>query len=358
MGKIAFDRRHGGINSPATTLDFSVSTNPFEVPSAVLDAYHQAASAIGFYPEPYAETLTAAIAERLGVKPASVLAGNGSTQLFYLIARVLRPRRPLVVIPTFSEIANSLSISGATPRPIMLRRDQRFQFDFVDIIAELDTGADGLFFGRPNSPTGSTLDLDMMSEIARRCAASGCWCVVDEAFIDFAEESTSAVRLVELFERLIIVRSMTKLYAIPGLRLGYLVASERLRRDLAHALEPWSVSAPAAAVGVACLAQPDAWLDKVRAVISVERAFLEHQLAAIPTLRVYPSVANFLMFEKLSGGTTRLNFYLRERGIAIRDLAELPGAGPGFYRIGVRSRSDNLRLLEAMRDFNSNAGET
>ncbi|HEY2106351.1 MAG TPA: aminotransferase class I/II-fold pyridoxal phosphate-dependent enzyme, partial [Candidatus Binataceae bacterium] len=159
MGKIGFDRSHGGIGAADSLIDFSVSTNPFGPPPALLDAYHRAAAEVGSYPEPYAATFTAAIVASLGVAPGNLLAGNGSTQLIYLIARVLRPQRPFVVIPTFSEIANSLLTLPATPMPVLLRRERRFQLEMDAIDDALAAGAGALFLGRPNSPTGTTIDL-------------------------------------------------------------------------------------------------------------------------------------------------------------------------------------------------------
>jgi len=340
---------HGGADSRAL-IDFSVSTNPFGPPPAALDAYHRAAEAIGSYPEPYAATLTAAIAASLGVAPANVLAGNGSTQLIYLIARVLRPLRPVVVIPTFSEIANSLLTLPATAVPVLLRRDHRFRLEMDAIDEALAGGADALFLGRPNSPTGICIDVAQMTAIVRRCSTRGCWCVVDEAFIDFADDPASAVALIHQHGRLIVLRSMTKLYAVPGLRLGYLVAAEGVVANLAHALEPWSVSAPSAAVGIACLAQPDSWRSRIRTALRREREHLEDGLAAISGCDVFPSNANFLTFA-VPLGASPFAEHMRANEIVVRDLAALPGAGPGLYRIGVHSRTDNDRLLEAVRSY-------
>jgi threonine-phosphate decarboxylase len=349
MDEITFDRSHGGAPCGAALIDFSVSTNPFGPPPGVIDAYHRAEATLGSYPEPYAASLTAAIANHLGVAPGNVLAGNGSTQLLYLAARVLRPQRPFVVIPTFSEIANSLLTFGAPPAPIALRRERGFQLDLGDIDAALAQGADALFLGRPNSPTGSTIDPAGVSAIADSCAARRCWCVIDEAFIDFADDSASAANLAAEHPRLIVARSMTKLYAIPGLRLGYLVARAEIVAQLGRALEPWSVSGPAAAVGLACLAQPDSWRAEVRATLNRERAYLEQQLAALAGFTVFPSAANFLMFEV--SRPEGLAAHLRGNGIMIRDLAALPGAGAGWFRIAVRGRSDNDRLLDAARSW-------
>jgi threonine-phosphate decarboxylase len=290
------------------------------------------------------------MAASLRVAPGNVLAGNGSTQLIYLIARVLRPQRPFVVIPTFSEIANSLLTLPATPTPVLLRRERRFQLEMDAIDEALAAGADALFLGRPNSPTGTTVDLAQMSTIAQRCATRRCWCVIDEAFIEFADDPASAVALVAANDRVIVLRSMTKLYAIPGLRLGYLVASGALVAELARALEPWSVSGPAAAVGMACLAQPDSWREQSREALGAERLHLEAGLGAIAGFEVFRSTANFLMFSA-PAGSLPFPAHLCVQGLLVRDLAALPGAGPGLYRAGVRSRADNGRLLEAARSY-------
>jgi threonine-phosphate decarboxylase len=350
MGGIAFDRSHGGAGGPL--IDFSVSINPFGPPPAVLDTYHRAAAAIGSYPEPYAATLTAAIAASLGVAPGNVLAGNGSTQLIYLIARVLRPRRPVVVIPAFSEFANSLLTQppAAAPVPLLLRRESHFELEIDALDAALAGGADALFLGRPNSPTAASISLAQTASIARRCAARRCWLVIDEAFIEFAEEPASATALVEHNDWLIVLRSMTKLYAIPGLRLGYLVAGHRAVAELARAHEPWSVSGPAAAVGMACLAQPDSWREENRLALRRECGYLMEQLGAIAGFEVFPSTANFLMFE-VRAAPRPFAEHMRAYGIVVRDLAALPGAGPDLYRIGARSRTDNDLLLEAARRY-------
>jgi threonine-phosphate decarboxylase len=350
MGRIAFDRTHGGTAASGALIDFSISINPFGPPPAVLDAYHRAVASISSYPEPYAASLTAAIAESLGVAPANILAGNGSTQLIHLIARVLRPLRPVVQVPTFSEIANSLLTQSLQPAPIFLRREKRFQLDIDAVHEAIAAGADALLLGRPNSPTGTTISIERMTSIARRCAASRCWCVIDEAFIDFADEPASAAALVQNNDRIIVVRSMTKFYAIPGLRLGYVVAAEHIVSELARALEPWSVSGPAAAVGAACLKQPESWREEIRDALRRERLRLESGLAAVGGFEVFPSAANFIMFAAPAASRS-FPEYMGQHGIAVRDLSALPGAGPGLYRVGVRSRADNDRLLEAARTY-------
>ncbi len=152
-----------------------------------------------------------------------MLAGNGSTQLIYVLARVLKLRSPRVAIPTFSEIANALIASGSRPLPIETVARDNFHLGLDEVAAALENGADGIFLGRPNSPTGNLLSFDDALAIATECQRHGAWCVFDEAFIEFAGDAHSAIELRADFPKLIVLRSLTKIFAIPGLRLGYLV---------------------------------------------------------------------------------------------------------------------------------------
>ena len=168
--------------------------------------------------------------------------GNGSTQLIHLLARTLRPRRPFVAIPTFSEIANAMIVAGTAPSAMPAHREHGFAIEIEQAGRALEQGADAIFIGRPNSPTGAMLSIGDAAEIAARCSSRGCWCVFDEAFIDFAGEDHSAIRLAAEDSHVIVLRSLTKMFAIPGLRLGYLVASRDAARRLREAIEPWSVN--------------------------------------------------------------------------------------------------------------------
>ncbi len=348
---IPIDRTHGG-NPPENCVDFSTSLNPLGPPVEALRAYHDAVGRISRYPSPYPHRLEDRIAAWLGVEPAMVIAANGSTQLLYLAARVLRLRSPFVVIPTFSEMANALRAAGTAPFAIPLSSEERFRLDFAKLRDTLEAGADGVFLGRPNSPTGTLPGLEETAAIARECARRDAWCVIDEAFIEFADDPRSVCSLIGSNPKLLVLRSLTKIFAIPGLRLGYLLGPRDVARKLREAIEPWSVNAVAEHVALACLEVAEPFIAQTRAFIAEERGILERGLSCGPGVRLFPSTANFLMFsvahEKVPG---EFGCYLRSRGIAIRDLGALPGCGPGFYRIGVRSRLDNALLIKAAASY-------
>jgi threonine-phosphate decarboxylase len=349
--KLAVDRTHGG-TAPPGVLDFSASLNPLGPPPQALAAYHEAAALIARYPSPYPANLAARLARRHRVAPDNVVVGNGSTQLIHLLARTLRPRRPFVAIPAFSEFANAMIVADAAPCAMMAKRERGFAIEIEQADRALEQGADAIFIGRPNSPTGAMLSLGNAAEIAARCTSRGCWCVFDEAFIDFAGEDHSAIRLAAEDSRVIVLRSLTKMFAIAGLRLGYLVAGRDVACRLREAIEPWSVNVVAERVGDACLEVAENFAARSRALIEMERAHLAWALASIDGIHAFPSSANFLMLE-VAEHERNLGFALHmlSRGIAVRDLRELPGCAPGMYRVAVRLREENEQLIEAARTY-------
>lgn len=344
---IRIDRVQGG-NPSDGVLDFSASINPLGPPRAALDAYHASVVDITSYPPAYPLDLEAALARWLGVEPGCVLAGNGTTQLIYLIARVLRPRSPVIVTPTFSEIANSLIVERIQPHALNTTSECNFELRSEAAIGCLCDGADAIFIGRPNSPTGTILKINEAAEIATACESRDSWCVFDEAFTDFVQAARSSVTFAETNRKCTILRSLTKIFALPGLRVGCAVAHPDTIRQLRDAIEPWSVNAAADRVTRACLDVTDGFVRETREFVSVQVARIAGALSQLPGIHVFPSVANFMMMlvegEVIPGAFGK---HMLNHGIGIRDLRGLPGCQEGLYRIGIRSKSDNDQLLKA-----------
>lgn len=343
---IPIDRIHGGHHADGA-LDFSTSINPLGPPLAAREAYRSALADISGYPPAYSLDLEAALAKWLGVEPEMVLAGNGTTQLIYLLARVLKSRAPVVVTPTFSEIANSLNVAGIEPRALNTRSDEGFRFHPEAAIQCLREGADAVFIGRPNSPTGTMVTLDEAAAIAGECRRRDAWCVFDEAFIDFARDPGSAVAFAKTNRKALVLRSLTKIFALPGLRAGCVIGHPDALGKLRAAIEPWSVNAVAERVTRACLDVADLFIKETREVVFIEMDRVADALSRLDGIRVFPSVANFMMMdlanEAIPGAFGK---HLLEGGIAVRDLHSLPGCRAGLYRLGIRSKSDNDRFLE------------
>ncbi|HEX3409463.1 MAG TPA: threonine-phosphate decarboxylase [Candidatus Binataceae bacterium] len=347
---IQIDRTHGGGASHGT-IDFSTSINPLGPPAAAIEEYHRVAASLRDYPSQYADSLAARIADWIGICADHVLVGNGSTQLIYLLARVMQWRRPFVVTPTFSEISNALALVEASPRAIELRLENDFELHIDEVTRALTAGADAILLGRPNSPTGSMISCELAIAIATECARFGAHCVFDEAFIDFSDQPQSMTSLVARAPKVIVLRSMTKIFGIPGLRLGFVVAEPESIVKLRSMLEPWSVNVVAERVGLVCLEVAGGYIARTRELIIREREYLIRGLAQNAHLRVFPSAANFLMFAVAEDRADQFGAFMLRRGIAVRDLRSLPGCGPGFYRVGIRNHADNERMVAAAREY-------
>ena len=355
---VPIDRVHGGA-AAAGLIDFSASINPLGPPQTALDEYHAAAAAIASYPPSYSERLAAQISEWLSISTEEVIIGNGSTQLIHLFARSYQLRFPYVAIPTFSEFANAIALSGCTPYALQLSRQHDFRIRLEDVQFAMGHRAQAVFIGRPNSPTGSMVGLDLAEEIARECERFHAFCVFDEAFIDFAGREESAIELIrKLPERLrkglVVVGSLTKIFAIPGLRVGFLVARPEIIQELRSQQEPWSLNVVAERVALACLAQAHEFTRRTREWLRSERGRLADQLSAIGCLRAFRSAANFLMLqvdERLAAPT--FGEFMLTKGIAVRDLGAMPGCEPGFYRIAILDTDHNARLVDAVRAYAS-----
>ncbi len=358
------DRTHGGnVDAWARSsgvevgelLDFSASINPLGPPSSAREAFVESYAEILRYPDPYGDKLKEALAERHGLSPTEVLLGNGSTQLIYLLCAALRPRNALIVGPAFSEYANALTLIGAKVASFNLSPDNSFQFSTKRLSAAWDKDCDIVFLATPNSVTGQMIPKVEIEKLAHIALARKTIVVIDEAFVDFVE-TESIKALVRRNPYLIVLRSLTKYYALPGLRLGYLLGETGRVAELAAYQEPWSINGPALNVALACL-KDSSFATKTERWLERERKFLFERLTALEGLHPLASRTNFLLvqIERSHGDALRLRSFLLQKNILIR-ACETFGLGVNYFRIAIKQRKDNQRLLAALTEWTSLSG--
>jgi threonine-phosphate decarboxylase len=328
----------------ADLLDFSANINPLGFPPGLAFAVQEALAEIVHYPDRRSLTLRTALAAYHHLAPEEILVGNGSTELIYLAARALSPRRGLIVTPAFSEYEHALDLAGVPAAFHPTNEADNFTLGPVPS----PQAGDLVFLAHPASPSGVLLDPEVFLEVAAGCEAAGAYLLLDEAFVDFVEEASLKLHLGR-FPRLMILRSFTKFFGIPGMRLGYLLGAPDLVARLSGAQEPWSVNTMAQAMGRACLADLE-YMRRTRELIQRERRFLLEGLAALPGLAAFPGVVNYLLVKLTRPGLTAAG--LRERLLAhrivIRDASNFRGLDARFFRIAVRGRAENERLLAAL----------
>jgi threonine-phosphate decarboxylase len=346
-GGVARAARELGL-PPASILDFSASINPLGIPPEVLRTAREALDEAVHYPEIDASSLTEALAEYHGIPVENILPGSGSTELLYLFPRVLQPRRALLVTPAFTEYERSLNQAGTALEIYPLVPETGFHLDPERLLQHLEPDIDLILLANPGNPMGSTIPPETIAEIAHAVREQAL-VAVDEAFVDFCPQFSVLPQLLR-HGNLYVFRSLTKFYAIPGLRAGYLAGPARGISHLKAAREPWALSTPALAAAAACLTQAD-YRRKTLDQLPSLRGSLAEGLAALG-LTVFPSSANYLLARLEEKGRTAAGLAegLKPRGILIRDCGNFPPLDGRYLRVAVRSEPENRRLLEAMED--------
>lgn len=328
----------------ADLLDFSANINPLGFPPGIAGAIQQALPEIVHYPDRRCLELRRDLAAYHRLSPDQILMGNGSTELIYLVARVLAPRQAVIVAPAFSEYEHALRVAQVPVAFQITSEARNFTLE-----QPLDPkGADLVFLANPASPSGVLLAPELLLEVAAALDAAGVYLLLDEAFIDFVEEASVKTHLAR-FPHLLILRSFTKFFGIPGMRLGCLLAAPDLIARLAAVQEPWSVSTLAQAMGRVCLQDLD-YMARSRVLVSQERDYLLSGLKSLPGLRPFPSTVNYLLVKITRPDWTaaRLQKAMLARKVVIRDASNFRGLDERFFRIAVRRREENQQLLEAL----------
>ncbi len=324
-------------------LDFSQNVNPLGPPAGALAAAREAlVRESGRYPDLGYPELREALAGYLGVSPDIVLPTNGGAEALFLAARTAARRqgRALVLEPTFSEYTAAARAAGLEPVRRVARVPQKrgLRFD-PSALGDLD-GVALVFISNPNNPTGDALSKREVLELADRVRAAGATLVVDEAFADFLPEASVAGNVEE---GLYVARSFTKFFAVPGLRLGCLLATDPGKLQ---AFQPsWSVNVVAAAAGIAATGDAT-FIEASRVEVTRLRSELLASLNAMPALAAFAGVANFLLVRGPEGLPERL----ARRGVLVRGCEPFMGLGAEYFRVAVRGAEEKGKLLEALRE--------
>ena len=334
--------------TPADIADFSASINPFGLSAMVKKAIICSLDSLVHYPDSRHHELKHALAAYHGVPSNHIVIANGSTELIYHLPAMLKGTRALIISPSFSEYVRALGQQHWEAEHFILTPENNFLLDLEALQQRLAEGYDALYLCNPANPGGTLYPLRVIEQVYSLCIASGTFLVLDEAFMDFCEES-SAKHFMVKGDNGIVLRSMTKFFGIPGLRLGYAIASSTLATHLDAMGGPWSVNTLALAAGVAALHDIE-HNQRTLEFIRQERRHLFEQLSEFKQLKIFPSSANYLLLQITDGiSSMELRDRLMHQRILIRDCATFMGLSPRFFRIAVRCTEENGRLLRALK---------
>jgi cobyric acid synthase CobQ/L-threonine-O-3-phosphate decarboxylase len=337
----AFRRLHGGNG----VLDFSANINPIGPPEWLRGVISRSIEDLQHYPDPLCHELVTAISGYGGYSRDAIVVANGSTELLYVLMRIMPSRRVVIPIPAYIDYSRAAQLAGKPVETLPMGVHGDFRLDPARLAAVLRPG-DLAVIGSPNNPTGALVPASTIFELARDFPQTHF--VVDEAFLDFVPEGESAGGRLDNVSTL---NSLTKFYAIPGLRLGFGVFPAAVAVKVREHLPPWTVNTLAQAIGTRAL-QDREYQQQTRAACSALRDGLADGLRQLSGIQVFPGSANYL-FLQLSGrfDAVRLAGLLAARGILIRRCDNYDGLDRSFARVAVRTAEENARLLTELGEI-------
>ncbi|OIJ12800.1 threonine-phosphate decarboxylase [Anaerobacillus arseniciselenatis] len=328
-----------------TVLDFSANLNPLGPPLWLKQQLTEQFESITRYPEPSYLKSRCSIASSVGVHQDEVLVTNGGAEAIFLVAKYFENRKALIVQPTFSEYERACLHYHIDVEDVFLEKESQFQLPFTCIQEKLKY-SDVVFLCRPNNPTGTVIEKNEIERLLKEAIKNDTYIVVDEAFVDFLFTSDcSLTSFISSYPNLILLRSLTKMYTIPGLRIGYLIANRKIIKALQTEQIPWSVNALVDAI-VPHLLTDHQFVEKTKKWLSSETRSVTRELSSLNFYVSLTSVNFYLLHDNLNqSGTDDLFRYLFKNGILTRHTHNFKGLDGQFLRIAIRSKQENEQLL-------------
>ncbi len=326
-------------------LDLSANINPLGLSEAVKSAIVNNIDSIIHYPDPEAKELKSAIAARYKINVDSIITLNGAAEFFYLFFNTFRPKRVLIIVPSFSEYERSAIAAGCEVKYFFTDAENNFNIDFDKLIKIVKAeNIDCLVLASPNNPTGNIIDAKNILQILNIIKFT----MVDESFIDFLGDDFSIRQLVKQHKNLIVVQSLTKFFAIPGLRLGFAVADESIINRLELGKDVWNVNYLAQKAGVAAL-NDKVYINKTHEWIFAEKKYIVERLKKFYNVKFFNPTVNFVLIQFATEeiASLILNAFKVQK-ILLRNCANFVGLDGRYIRMAIRSREENCRAIDLL----------
>ena len=337
---------------PSEVIDMSSNVNPLGPPPGLLAHLAQHLEAILALPEVDSRQMVEAFARRHDLAADTVLAGNGTTQLIYTLPRALETRQALILGPTYADYADACRMQGISPTFLMARETERFRPD-LERLDQAAAAADTVFVCNPNNPSGALIPSADLERCCRR--HPGATFIIDESYLPFASPPAAKSMMGCGLPNVVVLNSMSKIFRIPGLRIGFAVSSPATIDRLRQLALPWSVNSLAQAAVDYLMAHPtesDAFVTATRQFLDAEKAAFSEALKAAAHLKPFPSATSFILI-RLHGGLTAAAVWRRlaARRILIRDCSNFEGLSEDFVRISLKDQATNRLLCQRLLEL-------
>lgn len=346
---------------PQSVIDFSASINSLGPPTCVSQLLLETPHLLNEYPDPQSAKLKKIISQSENIPESWVRITNGSTELIYLLPFLFsRDQKILIVDPLFSEYKNSFSRFGIKVHSHPLSPDKNFQIQIPELFHQLEKidNLGGLIIGHPNSPTGN-LQTNSLKDLAEYCFSRKITLFIDETFIDFSSDEVSILNDYKEIPHLVIIRSLTKFYSLPGLRIGYGILSPEKNEILSSHQNPWAVNSLAQFMGSEVLTDKEFKI-KTQLWLQKEKEFVLEELKLIKNIETFFSETNFILF-RINNSKPELAHnlfnHLLSNGALLRNCGNFIGLDETYFRISIRKRKDNQKLLRLLKEYFENIGQ-
>ena len=329
-------------------IDFSSNINPLGVSKQVKKAIIDSMDDINKYPDISYMDLKKSIAQYEEIDKSYLMLGNGAAEVLFNILKALNPKKVLIPSPTFSEYKECADAIKSEVELYNLKEESFFKIE-EDILKKITKEIDLIFICNPNNPTGVLTNKELLIKILTKSKESNSIVLIDESFMDFLKKDFSMVDMLKDFNNLIILKSLTKFFAIPGLRIGYALCSNKKIIDKTQEVTPaWNINTFADIATRVSLSDTE-YIDKTIQYMENEINFLYNGLKEFKNLTVYNPSVNFIFFK--CNLDIDLKDELLKYNILIRSCSNYDNLNKYYYRVAVKSRKDNAKLIYCLNDI-------
>ena len=333
-------------------VSFSANVNPLGVSPLLRSTLSAQIDAITSYPDREYTSLRKCIAEYCHTDYENIIVGNGSTELISLFIQIEHPKKALVIGPTYSEYEREISLGGGTTLYYPLKEEDDFELNVEDFLSHLNESLDLLVICNPNNPTSSCITRKNMRRILDACKQYDIYVMVDETYVEFADNMTEidSIPLTNYYNNIVILRGTSKFFAAPGLRLGYAITGNR---DLIKAINtrknPWTINSLAVVAGETMF-KDTSYIEQTRQLIASARSRCYQALQASPDYKVYKPSGNFMLAKITTEELTSEYLFDKaiRQGMMIRDCSTFPFLDNKYIRFCFMQQEDNARLLKCL----------
>lgn len=335
-------------------IPYASNVNPMGMSPVARQALLDNIDAVSSYPERDYATLKEKISNYCGANPDKIILGNGTSDLLRLTFETVKPEKTMIVGPTYSEYARTAKLFGSVTIGYMLRNSEDFELDEESFVKNLTDDIDALVLCNPNNPTSKLINRNQLDIILDACLTHNIFVIIDETYIEFVKDVNlaSAIAFTRKYDNLIVLRSVSKFFAVPGLRLGYAITSNEDFLDAtANSKVPWSVNSLASVAGV--MFEDEKYINLTKSLIQTERNLIYSAMSTRKTIKVFKPEANFILIKLLKEEQTAHEVfdYCIKKGLMIRDCTDYEGLGDKYVRFCFLKPEQNDNMVNTILEI-------